>query len=375
MGYLYRPKLRSGNPGRIWWVKYYVNGRPIRESTGQEKQEKARDFLKLREGAVAKGMPVAPRLDRILYDEVAADLRQHYRTTGCRDLDEAEDRLAHLDRFFRNRRASAITAPLVTAYVAERQSQKTHLGRLTSNRTVNIELALLKRMLRLAYENGKLLRVPPIKMLKEAPPRQGFFGEIEFLAAQNALPEYLRGPAAFAYITGWRKQEVLGLTWDRVDLRAGTVRLHPEPGSTKKRDGRTVVLPEPLHEVLTGLWQERQSIATPSEIMAHVPWVFLRGGQRIKDFRRAWNSARKKAKAPTRLFHDFRRTAVRNMTRAGIPDVVAMRISGHKTRSIFDRYNIVSEDDLREAARKLTGTFSGISGQIPVDPSAVSVEN
>ncbi|MBI4413894.1 MAG: tyrosine-type recombinase/integrase [candidate division NC10 bacterium] len=91
--------------------------------------------------------------------------------------------------------------------------------------------------------------------------------------------------AAFAYVTGWRKQEVLGLTWDRVDLQAGIVRL--EPGSTKNGDGRTVVLPEPLREVLAQLWQEVRKIATTREIAQHVPWVFLRHGQRIRNFRRA----------------------------------------------------------------------------------------
>jgi integrase len=339
MGYLYRR-------GNIWWVKYYVNGAPRRESTGTEKQEEARRFLKLREGAVGKGAPVAPRLDRILYEEVAKDLREHYRTTGKRDLEEAGYRLAHL-------------------YVAQRQAEEAENG------TINRELAVLNRMLRLAYENGKLLRMPIIRILKENGPRQGFFGEIEFLAVQNQLQEYLRAAAAFAYVTGWRKQEVLGLTWERVDLQTGIVRL--EPGSTKNWDGRTVVLPEPLREVLTQLWQEVRSIATPREIAAHVPWVFLRHGQRIRNFRRAWAGACSRAKIPGRLFHDFRRTGVRNMVRAGIPERVAMAISGHWTRSVFDRYNIVAEGYLHEAARKLAGTISGTVGAFALDPRPASV--
>lgn len=148
MGYLYQPKLRSGQPGRIWWVKYYANGRPIRESTGVEKETEARRFLKGREGRVADGQPILPRVDRVRYEEVATDLRRHYETTGCRDLTEAEKRLKHLDRVFAGRRVAGITGADAAAYVAGRQAQG------AANGTVNRELAVLGRMFRLAYENG-----------------------------------------------------------------------------------------------------------------------------------------------------------------------------------------------------------------------------
>src|SRR2546422_8442717 len=113
MGYLYRPKLkkRPGEPeareSPVLGCKYYVNGRPVRESTGHEKEEGARRFLKLREGAVATGAPILPRADRIRYEEVAADLRQHYEATGSRDLEEADYRLEHLKAFFAGRRVAA----------------------------------------------------------------------------------------------------------------------------------------------------------------------------------------------------------------------------------------------------------------------------
>jgi len=98
MGYLYKQKSRDGTPGRVWWVKYYVNGRPVRESTGTEKEAEAKRFLKLREGAAATGAPITPRVDRILYDEVAADLRAHYQATGrWKNVGELERGLTHLD--------------------------------------------------------------------------------------------------------------------------------------------------------------------------------------------------------------------------------------------------------------------------------------
>src|SRR2546426_1956806 len=113
MGSLYRPKLKSGKPSTIWWVKYYVNGRSVRESTGHEKETEARRFLKEREGRVATGQPILPRADRIRYEEVAADLKKHYEATGSRDLKEYARRVQHLDRFFTSRRIAAIGQPVV----------------------------------------------------------------------------------------------------------------------------------------------------------------------------------------------------------------------------------------------------------------------
>src|SRR5262245_56437354 len=113
MGSLYRPKLKSGRRSDVWWAKYYVNGRPIRESTKIAADTKtppaeARRFLREREGRVASGQPILPRADRVRYEEAAADLRRYYATTGSRDIAEAEGRLKHLDAFFADRRLASI---------------------------------------------------------------------------------------------------------------------------------------------------------------------------------------------------------------------------------------------------------------------------
>ncbi len=376
MGYLYRPKLKGSTKkdprfGSMWWVKYYVNGRPIRESTGAEKDSEARRFLKLKEGAVAKGCPIAPRLDRILYDELAGDLRQHYRTTGRRHLVEVEQRLAHLDKFFRGRRATNIGPTCVTAYVAQRQE------RGLSNRTINIELSLLKRMLRLAHENGKLLRVPPIKMLKEAPPRSGFFEEDQYRAVRRLLSDDLQVAVAIAYTFGWRiKSEVLTLHRRQVDLKASTLRL--EPGTTKNGEGRVVYLTPDLRSLLTQQLERVDRLAKQTGRIISCVFPHLTGrlqGERIKDFRKAWTTACKRAGLPWMLRHDFRRTAVRNMERAAVPRSVAMKLTGHKTESVYRRYAIVSDADLQDASRRLTGTFTGTSGKVGVDLQQVNVQN
>jgi len=194
-------------------------------------------------------------------------------------------------------------------------------------------------------------------MLKENNARKGFFEHGEFIALRDALPCYLKPFITFAYKTGWRLSEILTLTWNQVDINQGIVRL--EVGETKNNEGRTVYLDEELKEVMQSQLKNRKNL---------LPYVFLNGknDDRVKSFNKAWNTACKKAKIGKRLFHDFRRTAVRNMVRSGIPERVAMMISGHKTRSIFDRYNIVNDTDLKLAAQQQQTYLESQKVTIPV---------
>lgn len=172
--------------------------------------------------------------------------------------------------------------------------------------------------------------------------RQGFFEHDDFLALIDALPPELQGMLTFAYKSGWRVSEITELTWTQVDLKEGMVRL--EVGTTKNKEARIFYLDEELKEVFQAQFANRR---------LGCPYVFHRDGQRIKEFRKSWNRACREAKIGKRLFHDFRRTAVRNIVRAGVPERVAMMVSGHKTRSVFDRYNIVSPDDLKQASTRM----------------------
>ncbi len=325
-----------------------MSGRPIRESTGTEKESEAKRFLKEREGRVAAGAPVLPRADRARYEEVADDLREHYQSTGSRDLVEVGCRLKHLDAFFVGRRVVSIGPADVTKYTVKRQEAG------ATNATVNRELSLLGKMLRHAYENGKLLRVPVIRKPKEASPRQGFFEREQYDRVQRLLPVDLQVATQVGYTFGWRMlSEVLTLELRQLDLDAGTIRL--DPGSTKNDDGRIVYLPAEMKARLAE--QVTRVRALERELGRIIPWLFphLTGrhqGRRILDFRRRWNTACRRAGVPGRLRHDFRRTAVRDMVNMGVPERVAMKVTGHRTRSVFDRYHIVSPADLQEVARK-----------------------
>jgi len=293
-----------------------------------------------------------PRVDRITYDEAKQDLLQYYAASGARDLTEAGFRLSHLDRVFGGRRLAAIGGAEMTAYAVARQQAG------AANGTINRELATLSRLLRLAYEQNKLVRLPVVRRLKEAAPRQGFFEQEHFRTVRRALPEDLQVAVTLFYAFGWRLNEVMALERRQLDLDAGTIRL--DPGTTKNDEGRVIALPPDLRRLLAE--QVARVEALQRRLGCIVPLLFpkltgRRAGTPRGDWRKRWATACRKAGVPGRLRHDFRRTAVRNMVNAGVPERVAMTVTGHKTRSVFDRYHIVSPADLQEVARKLTGTI------------------
>ncbi len=346
--------------GRMYWIKYYRNGKPYRESTRSVKEADAKRLLKKREGEISEGKLPGIYFDRVRFDELAEDLLRDYRVNGKKSSARAELSIRHLMESFTGARTTDITTPRIGAYIEKR------LAEGASNASINRELAALKRMLNLGAGQTppKVDRVPHVPTLKENNVRKGFFEHDEFLALRDALPYHLRGLVTFGYKTGWRISEIGDLTWSQVDRKQGIVRL--EVGETKNDEGRTVYLDDELKAVFIRQWNERK------KAQKVLPYVFLNkeGTDRVKRFDKAWKKACEKAGIGVRLFHDFRRTAVRNMVRSGIPERVAMAISGHKTRSVFDRYNIVSDTDLRLAAQKQAayleaqmGTDSGTIGE------------
>jgi integrase len=269
----------------------------------------------LREGDIAKGVPITSKTGRARFEDAARDLINDYKVNRRKSLDELERRIdKHLMPFFSKRKLSTITTSDVRAFVAKRQEdvivvKKALIKKLpdgselevsaavtksVSNGEINRELTALKRMFTLAVQAGQILYRPHIPMLQENNTRTGFFEREQFEAVRSHLPAALQPVITFAYITGWRiTSEVLPLQWRHVDLKSHEVRL--DAGTTKNREGRVFKLTTELCRVLEDQREERDELAKAGEIC---PWVFFRmvaeerGGKKhpqpIKAFNKAW---------------------------------------------------------------------------------------
>ncbi len=350
---LYKNKHGKWQHTAIWWIAYYHNGREERESSGSKKKNNARRLLRDRLAASTTGTLLTGQAQRLRFSDLAERLYLDYRRNGRRSLDRVERAVAHLNGYFGDYRASEITDEAIERYVDRRLD---HYG--CAKASVKYELAMLKRMFSLSR---KFLPIrPQFPVLRLNNVRTGFFEESEFRSFLAKIDEDLQPVVEFAYLTGWRiKSEVLPLRWDlNVDMGAGEVRL--EPGTTKNDEGRVFpfsMLPE-LADLL--LRQKHRTQTIERSTGQNVPWVFHRAGNKIKDFRGEWDRATSAAGIARKIPHDFRRTAVRNLERAGVPRSVAMRLVGHKTESIYRRYAIVAKQDLAYGLKLLAEYRAGL---------------
>jgi integrase len=319
-----------------WWIAYYHRGKEIRESSGSKNKTDAHRLLRKRLGEIGRGKLVGPIEERVTFEELAADYLTDYEIKQRRSLRWAKGRVANLRRYFGLDRAIDITAPRIRAYAQARLEEG------ATPATVNRDLAALGRMFTLGVQAGRLSGRPHIPKLREAGPRQGFMEYAEYRAIREHLPPDYQDVLDFGYHSGWRKGEILRLEWRDVDRDASVIRLRPE--LSKNYEGRVLPLSEPLRSMIERRWRFRSF---------RCPLVFQKDERPVGDWRKTWKRACKAAGLPGKLFHDLRRTVVRNLIRAGVPERVAMSVTGHKTRSVFDRYNIVSEADLKQATSRL----------------------
>jgi integrase len=271
------------------------------------------------------------------------DLVSDYRLRRVKSLGSALSHIKPVRDHFGDWRALDINFRAIEAYITKRREEK------KSNATINRELELLRRALRLAHDRQLLPSIPKVRALTENNTRQGFFERPDLEAVVAALPDNLQDFTRFAYLTGWRKGEIISLKWTDVDRDAGALRLRPEAAKTGR--GRTVMLEGDLAELINRRWEsrlfEKDGNVRVTALVFHGTVSLLaiskRPGVPPAGLPACQRSCSTTCAAP----------------RPGTWCVLVSRArrdgrDRHVTRSMFDRYNIVSEDDLRMAAQKTT---------------------
>lgn len=345
-GRIFRPKGRNVLMIAYWGPKQDGSMGEIRESAKTADEAVARELLddRLREVANHReGLKPfhGPSAERVTVGELLDALERDYESRQIKGLRVAKAQTQHLREAFSRSRALSLTTDAVRRYIEVRRSA----GK--SNATINRETEHLAAAFRLALRERRLAALPWIPRLSEkGNARQGFFEKDELEAILPHLPAPLDAATLFGYLYGWREDEIRLLRWDAIDRHAREIRLY----ESKNGEGRSLPLDEGGWTLIEAQWSARE-FPTREGASGLSQWVFHRNGKPVdkSTWGRQWRAARIAAKLPCKLFHDLRRTAIRNMIRAGVPESIAMKISGHRTRAIFDRYNITDERDKRKA--------------------------
>jgi integrase len=361
------PKRERGTGGlikikgcRYWYAQIYDrNGKQRRYSTKtivrQEAQSVLRDLLTDKD----RGVQYIGDVKKIHYADIRAALLQNYIERGNKSLQTMADGsetiwgLKALDEFFGYEPAKqdkpekrGVQLTRITTDAARAFAQK-RLEDGAQNGTINGSLALLRRMLSIAHEDGKIQIKPKVRLLKPGPARKGFLPRDKFDDLLSHIPEKTKPLIVFLYFCGVRLGEALQIDWGQVSLEEGLVRLEEE--QTKNSEARIVPLPDSLITMLDSAADKSRTVFDGTNL------------------RKVWQRAcvaaglgtltevegRRDKRYTGLIVHDLRRSAIKNLMKAGTSERVAMSISGHKTRDVFDRYHIVDTEDVVEAMRRV----------------------
>ncbi len=322
--------LKSSN----WVAQYYTpDGRQIRKSTGTSVKAEAETILQNWMTDSRKGLKPAPETASLTYEHIREGLLTDARIHSLRSLKTRKDGslsfnpLPATDEFFNGRLVNEINGPALNEFILSRQAAG------AANATINNSLRLLKRMFILAQDNGQVTTVPKFKLLV-ANKRKGFIPAEVFPKLLAAVAPQHQATILFLYETGVRPIEAQRIQWDAVNLDSGIITLLE--GETKNSESRIVPLSPSLVSLLSAVSDRTGN-------------VFSKKGVTQK----AFNAACKKAGVTGAILYDLRRSATRNFRRAGIPETVARRITGHKTAGIYADYDITDETDILAAGKKL----------------------
>lgn len=336
---------RTYRRGSVWWIDFSHRGERYRESSESPKRKVAQALLKQRFSEIAQGKLPGRDEETLRLRDARETILSDYKLNGKKTARNVRTAFNHMERHLGNCHILSVTTARIRRYIGDRQDEG------AANATVQKEMAALKRALNLLFQDGRLSRVPHIPSPQVSNTRKGFFESGDVEGILKHLPTHAQYVVRFAYLTGWRKSEILSLQWSQVDFEAGEIRL--EPGTTKNKEGRTFpfrALPA-LEELVMELHERTRHVEETNETI--IPWLFHYRGEQLRSIRKAWKNARKAAGMREAWFHDLRRSAVRNLERAGVSRSVAMKLTGHKTEAVYRRYAIADKAALEEGVGKL----------------------
>jgi integrase len=324
--------------GRVYWIDYLVEGKRRRERIGPNKEaadQRLREVLTARtEGRYIQKSPDA----RTLFKDLAAWYLELPEVKAKRSYVRDCYSVKNLLPFFGDRLLKDITPALVEAYRQRRLGQPS--GRApygpTKPASVNRELAVFKTIFNKAIKNGKAERNPAqgVKLLKENNERDRILSPEEYIRLLAHCPAHIKPVVKVAYYTGMRQGEILNLTWGQVDVREGFIKL--EAWDTKTSAPRLVPLTRELVEMFKAMTRGLPAVK-----------VFTYAGRQIGAIKRGFTTACKGAGIVDFTFHDLRHTAINNWRLQGHDYFRIMAATGHKTMTVFKRYNTVSREELR----------------------------
>jgi integrase len=335
----YVDRQGSRQKTKTWFLKYYVNGKPVEAPAGTVDFDEAVRTLRQRIVATARQSQYSDQPERVLVDQLLDLVIEDHRFERRSSTYDTERRInKHLRPFFGQKKAVDVTTMSIKKYVCAREQSGAEAA------TINKELAFLRRAFRLGLQHDPQLiqKVPYIRMLPVDNIRTGTLSHEQYWAIRELLPPYARLALVIGYHTGARKGEIRKIRIDRVDLKSGRIEL---PGKiTKNKAARYL----PIY----GDMQAEIEMAVAAADR-RCPFLVQRDGKSVFDWEKSWKTAATLAGLDKSLFHDLRRTALTNMIEAGFSEKEAMEISGHKTRAVFDRYHIVSERRLKQLGERL----------------------
>jgi integrase len=346
-------KLRKAS-GKVYWIEYYLNGKRKRERIGPNKEaaeQRLREVLKLRtEERYIDKDPAA----RMHLGELCKWYLELPEVKAKDSYDRDEDFIANLKRLLgEDAKIKDITSGKIESYQTQRLAEPSsaHPGQTIRPCTVNKEVSCLKWIFNRAIRHGKLEHNPVngVKRLPENNVRMRVLTQKEFdllLEKCDKRLQHLRPVVAMGYYMGMRRSEVLNLTWPEVDLKKGFIRLSAE---RTKTDSPRVI---PIHPKVKAILEK-----LPRGL--HTDRVFLRRGKPFDEIKNSFQSACDEAGIKDFTFHDLRHCALNNLRLAGNDYFKIMSMSGHKTMSVFKRYNLVTEEELSRIKWPGEGRIAG----------------